>query len=86
MTGQSVARATGHDTKGSPGVHQRPCHLIDSTVATYGHNHIDPLGGTVFCNLCSVTGIFRQDYFVVKNLMVDGIVDQLWELFLRMST
>ena len=76
MACQPVARTAGDDAKRRTGMHDGTRHLVHGAVAANGNDNVLTLVLGSGSNLRSVSGILRDDDFVVELLFVDSVFYQ----------
>ena len=73
---QAVATPTRDDAQSRRGVHQRACHLIDRAVASHGHHHLHPIGGSLlrqFGGMSRTLGVANLTVEAIgRNVFTDG--------------
>ena len=72
MARKSVAASRGHDGKRGVGVNKRARHLVDGAISSYCNHDVEPLLGSLACNLHRVTCIFRVADFDSETLGVNA--------------
>ena len=63
-------------------MNQRPCHLVDGSVASHRHNDVGVVVYTFLGNVGSVSRIFGEDHLVAVLRVVEGAVDEVGHVLL----
>ena len=75
MSSQTIARTTGDNAQSRMGMNNGATYLIDSPIATNSHADINPISGSLPCQLLGMTRILGNANLTIKLAAVYIFVD-----------